>query len=49
MDKVPSFDAGEAPRRSTSSLEPKVARFDILGIIGEWTSIPLKNRPLGSR
>jgi hypothetical protein len=23
-DKVPSFDAGEAPRRSTSSLEPNV-------------------------
>jgi hypothetical protein len=48
-DKVPSFDVGEAPRRSTSSLEPKVARFGFLGIVGKWTSIPLKNRRLGSQ
>jgi hypothetical protein len=31
-----------------ASKEPKVARIGFLGIIDEWTSIPLKNRRLGS-
>jgi hypothetical protein len=47
--KSASFWVAATPRRSTSSSEPKVARFGFLGIIGKWTSIPLKNRRLDSQ
>jgi hypothetical protein len=30
-DKLPSFDAGEAPRRSTSSLEPNLSSSPLFG------------------
>jgi FtsH-binding integral membrane protein len=41
-DKVPSFDAGEAPRRSTSSLDPVHRTYRTLGLaIWAVLAVPL--------